>query len=111
MSHPSLDLYVLTPSQSVLDLACIVSLQAQIEAAQTGGASMIAIDLSKIISQTPQGLAALVELGMKTPTAPLVICGLPRALMVCAIDLGMAELFPIYANAAALRSAVDEQKR
>lgn len=111
MIDSSLDVHVLTPSKSALDLSCVTSLQAQIEAALTAGPRVIAIDLSKIVSQTPQGLAALVELGVKHPTAKLVLCGLPRALMACAIDLGMAEIFPIYASTAALRSAVHEQER
>ncbi len=109
MADSSFDVHVLIPSRPALDLACVSSLKTDIAAAHAQGCALIALDLSNIQSQTPQGLAALVELGAALPSARVVICGLPRTLMACAVDVGMAEIFPIYASADALRAACHEQ--
>lgn len=110
MADHSIDVHVLQPSHTALDLSCVTSLKAAIESANAQGAQVVALDLSSITTQTPQGLAALIELGSAPPSPKVMICGLPRALMACAIDLGMAEIFPIYATPEALRAACHEQE-
>ncbi len=110
MSDSSRDVQVLTPQRPALDLACVRSLKSDIEAARASGARAIAIDLSSIVTQTPQGLSQLIELSSGQPSQHVVLCCLPRSLMACAIDLGMAEVFPIYATLDALRSAFEEER-
>lgn len=114
MADSSIDVQVLQPSHTALDLSCVTSLKAAIESAHAQGAQVVALDLSSITTQTPQGLAALLEIGLELgsalPSPKVMICGLPRALMACAIDLGMAEIFPIYATPEALRAACHEQE-
>lgn len=114
MADSRTDVHVLQPSHTALDLSCVTSLRVAIESARAQGAAVIALDLSSITTQTPQGLSALIETGLELgsalPSTKVMMCSLPRALMACAIDLGMAEIFPIYTTAEALRAACAEQE-
>ena len=44
MADSSLDVHVLQPSHTALDLSCVTSLKAAIETAQAQGAQVVALD-------------------------------------------------------------------
>ncbi len=64
------------------------------------------IDCSRLVTLTPAGLTALLELGRSTgEAARLALAGLSRPLTLAAVQAGLAAHFAIYANAAAFAHA------
>jgi hypothetical protein len=68
------------------------------------------VDCSKIEALTPDGLAALLELGARVAGMwRVVLASLNRVFLRHAIDVGLAERFAIYASVEAAKQALHEQ--
>ena len=67
------------------------------------------VDCSKIEALTPEGLCALIELGSRMSGVwQVALAALPRVFLRHAIEVGLAERFPIYASVAAAERALGE---
>jgi len=111
MADPSSDVHVVKLSGPVLDLASIGALTKQLESAHSAGPSNVAIDFTTVVRETPQGLAALLELTGKEPAPAIAAFGLSRRLLSAAIDVALAELLPIYTSAESVQHRVHEPMR
>ena len=73
-------------------------------------ASCMVVDCSKVEALTPDGLAALLELGARVAGMwRVVLASLNRVFLRHAIDVGLAERFAIYASVEAAKQALREQ--
>ncbi len=111
MADPSSHVHVVKLSGPVLDMASVQVLAKQLESARALGHDNLAIDFTDVQRETPQGLAALLELTDKEPAPAIAAFGLSRRLLSAAIDVGLSELLPIYTSAASLQNKTHEPMR
>jgi len=115
MADPALAVRVLSLSGPLLTRASVAQLAAELATAARGDAAddlrPLALDCAAIEGVTPDGLAALLELGARTaeaaPTRPLALTGLSRALTLTAIQAELPSRFAIYVDRDALARARD----
>jgi hypothetical protein len=94
---------------SELNTASVARLGAEIRERGPNASCMI-VDCSTIQVLTPDGLAALLELGARVAGMwRVVLASLGRTFVRHAIDVGLAERFAIYASVEAAKHALREQ--
>ena len=94
---------------SELNGASVARLGAQIRELGPNASCMV-VDCSKVAAITPDGLAALLELGARVAGMwHVVLAELNRTFLRHAIDVGLAERFAIYASVEAAKTALREQ--
>ncbi len=98
------DAKVLCPTDKILDEAGTARLRRELAPLLSSeNPERIALDLHHVEDIRPRALSALLELGRKTPNGNLSIVGLSRHTTLLAVQVGLAEHFPIYVSAAAFR--------
>jgi hypothetical protein len=104
------DVTTLALDASELDEALVARLDRDIKAHGTTTPRLI-VDCSKVEALTPEGLCALIELGSRLSGVwQVALAALPRVFLRHAIEVGLAERFPIYASVAAAERALREQE-
>lgn len=69
------------------------------------------VDCSRITKLTPQGLSALLELGGRVSGMwQVALAALPRPFLRQAIEVGLAERFPIYTSVEAAERALADSE-
>jgi hypothetical protein len=102
------DVTTLAMDGSQLDGALVEQLDRDIKAHGKSTPRLV-VDCSKVESLTPQGLCALIELGSRMSGVwQVALAALPRPFLRHAIEVGLAERFPIYASVAAAQRALSE---
>jgi hypothetical protein len=102
------DVTTLALDASLLDESLVARLDRDIKAHGVTTPRLV-VDCSKVESLTPEGLCALIELGSRLSGVwQVALAALPRVFLRHAIEVGLAERFPIYANVAAAERALGE---
>lgn len=100
MTDPASGIRELSFSRPELTAAAVQELDHALRS--DGAAGPVAIDCSALISVTPEGLSALLELGRQAGgLRQLALNQLSRGLTLTAVQAGLSEHFLIYATQAA----------
>ena len=104
------DVTTLAMDGSELNAPLVERLAGEIKAHGTSTPRLV-IDCSKVQELTPEGLCALIELGSRTTGVwQVVLAALPRDFLRHAIEVGLAERFPIYVSVAAAERALRDME-